>query len=46
MLLAHVGMRASAQTHTGENDTGLMEAALAVLAILSVSILALKEAIK
>jgi|GEM_PF-4101528 len=46
VLLAHEGMHATAQTHIGESHMGLMEVALAVLAIVSVGIWALKEAKK
>jgi len=43
ILLAHDGMHASAQTHIGESHMGLMEVSIAVLAIISVGIWALKE---
>ena len=46
LLMAHEGMHASAQTHIGESHMGLMEISLAVLAIITVGIWALKEAKK
>jgi len=41
---AHEGMHASAQAHVGESHMGLMEVALAVVAILTFGGWALKEA--
>ena len=40
---AHEGMHASAQAHVGENHMGLMEVALATIAIVAFGAWALKE---